>query len=185
MNPYDYEDEEILEDPNEVELNFLIDQALSRLRPKRYFTNDRTWIGPVVELAITELERRPQDVRELALKKVVAREGEATRSANRHLRKIALADSLSATWGIAETWRLIRVELLSLPISLSGGERVRLGAATAGDLRKWIEIRKNEAERRARAEHQAWRGAEILAELAESQGVDCLDELPERLPKKK
>lgn len=179
-----YDEENCLEDPRDVELNLLVDQSLNRLRPKRYFTNDRTWLNPVVELVIDELQQRPQDIRDLAVKKVVAREGQATRGANHLLRKIAQAESLSSTWGVAESWKLIRAELLSLPISLSGGERVRLGAATAGDLRKWIDIRKNEAERRAHAEHEAWNGAELLAQWVERQGVDYVEELPEAFPNK-
>lgn len=176
MHEHDDEPWDEIASQEEKELNEIIDDALNAARPDRYFTRDRSWMDGVIQLAAEELERRPSEAADAARKLVHGREGQATQSANRVLRKIAQEGTLLPGWGVGETWERIRADYLSLPLSI-GGERVRLGAASPNDLKLWRQVRERDSEKRMGAEHETWKGADLLIEWVEQQGVQRVEDL--------
>ncbi|MCY0957728.1 hypothetical protein [Streptomyces sp. H27-H5] len=166
---------------DEAELNLLVDSRLNRARPDRYLARDREWMDGIVEEVAAELNRHPrQVVLDAARRLVHHREGQATRSANRLLRTVAQTGVLPLGWGVGETWEVIRTDLLSRPLSISG-ERVRLGAAAAHDLDSWSALRELEAAKRNDSERETWAGARLLGSWVRRQGVSRVDDL--RAPK--
>jgi len=164
-------------DPHEdKELNHLVDDLLNKARPERYFTRDRSWMDDIVQAVTEELARRPNEAGEAARRLVHQREGQATKSANRALRRIAQEGTLPVGWGIGQAWEQIRADLLSAPLSI-GGERVRLGAASPDDLSMWRKVRERDAEKRLGAEAETWRGADLLIRWAREQGVQRVEDL--------
>lgn len=164
-------------DPHEdMGLNHLIDGLLNGARPDRYYTNDRRWMDNIVQTVAEELERRPSEASEAARRLVHQREGQATKSANRALRRIAQEGTLPIGWGNGRPWEQIRADLLSPPLSING-ERVRLGAASPDDLFLWRQVRERDAEKRLSAEAETWRGADLLIRWAREQGVHRVEDL--------
>lgn len=176
MREYDEEPWDEITSHEDKELNHLIDEMLNEARPDRYFTRDRSWMDDIVQAVAEELERRPSEASEAARRLVHQREGQATKSANRALRRIAQEGTLPIGWGAGEAWEQIRVDLLSPPLSING-ERVRLGAASPGDLRLWRQVREREAEKRLSAEAETWKGAELLEVWSQEQGVQRVEDL--------
>jgi hypothetical protein len=172
MREYDEEPWDEIDSHEDKELNHLIDELLNEARPDRYFTRDRSWMDDIVQVVADELERRPNEAGEAARRLVHQREGQATKSANRALRRIAQEGTLPIGWGTEQ----MRADLLSPPLSING-ERVRLGAASPSDLRLWRQVREREAEKRLGAEAETWKGAELLEVWSQEQGVQRVEDL--------
>lgn len=176
MHEYTEEPWDEIDSHEDKELNHIVDELLNEARPDRYFTRDRSWMDGIVQAVAEELERRPNETSEAARRLVHQREGQATKSANRALRRIAQEGTLPIGWGVGEAWEQIRADLLSPPLSING-ERVRLGAAGPDDLFLWRQVREREAEKRLGAEAETWKGADLLIEWARQQGVQRVEDL--------
>lgn len=167
-------DEEI----SDKEINALIDDLLAQHRPERYEADEKDWMGPVVVRVVKELQRQ-KSADEVALdaakRRVYQREGQATKRANKELRKISETGQLPFGWGEGD-WRTFLYDILHLPMSIAR-QRVRFGAASAADLTDWELESAREQDKRNKAEAAAREGARILAEMLDRQNVRRVEDL--------
>ena len=138
--------------------NELIDRLLDKHRPDRYAAGDNSWRDPVY--AAVAIQVTVAQARHIAAQHIVdQREGQATRQANALLREV----------GRTKQWPLDWMDVDRRPLSI-GGDRVRLDAVEARDLREW----ELEERRRAASEfvacNQACDGAKWLADEMDGNG---------------
>lgn len=167
------------ETPDDKELNQLIDLALTDARPDRYDAGDREWAEDVVKMAAKELKGRldrDELIEDSARRRVNQREGQATKRANKVLRNIAETGALPIGWGEGEDWKEFLAEALNSPLSIDR-ERVRLGAASPGDLEQWELVNAREEDKRKLAQINTRKGGRMLADWMRAQSVQRVEDL--------
>lgn len=167
-------------EPDDKGLSHLIDLWLSDDRPERYHSEEKEWMDGVVGKVAASLKGRAdrdEVIHEAARRRVYAREGQATRRANRVLRDIAEKGALPLGWGEGDGWREALAPILSMPLSLPEKVRVRLGACNDRDLEQWMFERIREEDKRRLAEAAAREGARLLIEWIRAQQVHRFDDL--------
>lgn len=172
--------DEIDEGSGGTDLNQSIDAWLAEDRPERYDPAERGWMGRTIAKAVRALkdrDDRDQVIEEAARRLVVQREGQASKSANRILRNIAESEALPLGWGEGETWKHLRAEVLSLPLSIAKRVRIRLGAISPAELEQWELENAREEDKRRIAQITARKGARLLAEWSRTQKVQRVEDL--------
>jgi hypothetical protein len=143
-------------------LNEHIDELLATHRPDRYDAADKSWRDPVYA-AVGKLIPTREAIAVAAQQIVDQRETQATKRANRLLRKI----------GQDKQWPLDWMDCGDMPISV-GGERICLRAAQPEDLQQWAIDERRDAAQDFAARHQACEGAEWLAGAMRVEGYQLL-----------
>lgn len=128
-----------------------IDGLLAQHRPDRYEAADKSWREPVYA-EVGALIPTAQAKAVAAAQIVDQRETQATKKANRLLRKI----------GKEKQWPIDWMDCADMPISV-GGSRICLRAAEPQDLDQWAIDERRDAVLDLTARHQACEGAEWLA----------------------
>lgn len=165
--------------PDDKELNQLIDEWLSNDRPERYDSGDKEWMDNVVAKTIESLNNRPDHeevISDAARRRVYQREGQATKRANKVLRNIAETGALPIGWGEGGEWKAFLVDVLSPPLSI-GRQRVRLGAASPSELEQWVLENVREEDKRRTAQASSREGARLVADWERAQGVQRFEDL--------
>jgi hypothetical protein len=152
------------------DLNGHIDLLLARYRPDRYDAADKTWRDPVYA-EISTLIPAAQAKAVAAQQIVDQRETQATKKANRLLRKI----------GQDKQWPLDWMDCGDMPISV-GGQRICLRAAQAQDLVQWAIDERRDAVLDLTARHQACEGAEWLAQAMRDENLTTVGDAIARTP---
>ena len=146
--------------------NEQIDTMLDNRRPDRYDVDDHHWRNPVVAYVAQHMPVK--QAQQIAAERVVAdREGKATRSVNRMLRKVAEEKQ----WPIPET----TLDLHRRPMSI-GSERVCLEAATSFDFQQWAIDERRDAAQDFAARSGACDGAEWIAQQMNHKGWQTFGE---------
>lgn len=176
------DDDYLLDDedqPDDKELNQLIDEWLSQSRPERYDSGEKGWMDEAVKKAAEKLQLRPdreQVIQDAARRRVYQREGQATKRANKVLRDIADTGQMPFGWAEGDDWRSFLSDILSLPLSIAR-QRVRFGACTGPDLEQWELENAREEDKRRLAQIGAREGARLLASWINAQGVSRVEDL--------
>lgn len=146
---------------NDPITNEQIDALLDQYRPDRYERHDASWRSPVVQAVALRIPvTRAQQV---AAEKIVGdREGQATKSVNRLLRRI----NEERQWPLPE----FALDIMARPLSIND-ERVRLGAAASEDFVAWAIAERRAASQEATARFSACDGAEWIAEQMNAESI--------------
>lgn len=165
---------------NNPKLNEYIDAQLRNKRPDRYQLGD-SWIEEVVDSI--PLDMVPVDeMRRIYLREQVnRREGEATKSANRILRKWNQTGQLELHWwnSANEPLAIEYVDVDDEGEPYTKNERVALRAATPQDLRLWANSEYKAAKADFEARKSAVDGARDIAALIENGGFHNFKEWAE------
>lgn len=174
---YDPRDEEL--DPDQ-HISQLIDEWLNDARPERYEYRERDdWMEEVYEKAAAALQEWPPQhvARDQARQLVRRHESDAGRRAFRFIRNLLLDGQVPLGWdGSSDEWRALCAGDLRLPLKIDK-VRVRIGTASATDLKEWITAQLDLQTAKWAEFEMARNNVEWLIQQMHEQGVSRVEDL--------